>query len=182
MVFIASINRFTDFLKGKLMKVQNIATNNYQNQTNFKAIYIKPAIERSSTNYFKLRDFINVLTNGAAEERKSSSIVSKYMNAESFRDYMKLLTKEKGLDDPHGVQDIFYDSNDITIMRRAGKKVDKAVLKGNDEQIDLAYLSYFKQAVKIAKTAVEVTTEQLDKAMSKLEQAKTDALTDLNLI
>lgn len=164
------------------MKVQNINPNNYQTQTNFKAIYIKPHIKGSSTNYFKLKAFINTITNGAVEERQSSDIVIKYMDADKFREYRRLLAKEKGLEDVHGVQDIFYDSNDEIIMRRAGKKVDTAVLKDNDEQIELAYLNYFKQAVKIAKTAVEVTVEQLDKAMSKFEQAKTDALTDLNLI
>lgn len=164
------------------MKVQNINSSNYQNQTNFKAVYIKPHIKGSDTNYFKLMDFINIITNKTAGERKSSDIVIKYMSKDKFWEYRKLLAKEKGLDSVHDVQDIFYDTNDIAIMRRAGKKVDKAVLRGNDEQIDLAYLTYFKQAVKIAKTAVEVTAEQLDKAMSKFEQAKTDALTDLNLI
>lgn len=165
------------------MRVQNISSNNYQNQPNFKAIYIKPSIKGSDANYFKLKDFIDLITDGKANKRKSIERLTGKLNQEQRFFYRKqILAKEKGLGDLHWVNDIFYSNEDLITMRRAEKKIDAAINNGDDEKAKRASESYFKKAIKIAREAVEILPEQLDAAINKFEQAKQDALKDLKII
>lgn len=165
------------------MRVQNISSNNYQNQPNFKAVYIKPSIKGSDANYFKLKDFIDLITAGKANERKSMAKLAGNLNKEQFSFYREqILAKEKGLNDLHWVNDIFYSDEDLITMRRTEKKIDAAINNGDDEKAKKASERYLKKAVKIAREAVEILPEQLDAAINKFEQAKQDALKDLKII
>jgi len=165
---------------------QNLTQNQSRyNQINFKAFYIKPKTHWDNESYLKLKGFVDVLTDGNANERTSLPTMLKNEIGHRFHKYIGILEKQKGLDCfSRARQDIFYSDKDFKILKKAEEKIQKAKMGSggiDNQKVQKAATNYFKKAFKIARDAVEISPKQLDASIKKFEQAKADSISDMKL-